>query len=194
MSECRLSCSKCGEVKPESEFYKNSSKSRGRQAWCISCENNRRLRKCHGCGQHWMPRGSKAAYCPRCYPYFRQASKLVGAAKYRAEQECLEFDLDKEWVAYKLMAGCPKTGVQFEILRKSDGISNRAPFTPSIDKIDPTKGYTKDNVQVVCWWYNAAKQRFTDSEVLTLCLLVTEKAGFKHTYHAPADHPQMPTQ
>lgn len=48
---------------------------------------------------------------------------------------------------------------------------------PSLDKIDPSGGYTKSNVQVVCWWYNASKQQFTDAEVLTLCEAVVKKAN-----------------
>lgn len=39
----------------------------------------------------------------------------------------------------------------------------------TIDKIDPTKGYTKDNCLIVCWWYNVTKQRYSDTEVLQLC-------------------------
>lgn len=26
----------------------------------------------------------------------------------------------------------------------------------SIDRVDCTKGYTKDNIRLVCWWLNAA--------------------------------------
>jgi len=36
------------------------------------------------------------------------------------------------------------------------------------DKIDPSKGYTKDNCRVVCWWYNLAKSIYSDEVVLDL--------------------------
>jgi hypothetical protein len=54
-------------------------------------------------------------------------------------------------------------------------------MSPSIDKIDPAKGYTIDNCQVVSWWYNVTKQRFTDKEVLELCKAVVNQCGYKAT-------------
>lgn len=39
-------------------------------------------------------------------------------------------------------------------------------FSVSIDRIDSNKGYTKDNVQLVCQGANYAKNKFTNSEFL----------------------------
>jgi hypothetical protein len=38
----------------------------------------------------------------------------------------------------------------------------------SIDKIDPKKGYTLENSRVVVWIYNAAKNIFTDEDVMRM--------------------------
>lgn len=42
----------------------------------------------------------------------------------------------------------------------------RGPFKPSIDRIDSTKGYTLDNIQIVCWIYNSAKGPNKHSDVI----------------------------
>ena len=70
---------------------------------------------------------------------------------------------------------CPKTGLQFNIIEKGKNYRDRHPLTPSIDKIDPMMGYTEDNIQIVCWWYNLAKSRLTDQEVLELCKAVVKQ-------------------
>lgn len=43
------------------------------------------------------------------------------------------------------------------------------PFKPSIDRIDPTKGYTKDNIRI-CWLIeNLCKNTFSEEEVIEFC-------------------------
>ena len=60
--------------------------------------------------------------------------------------------LDFEWAWAKLVEQdfrCSLTGIAF-----TWGVKD--PTTLSIDRIDPSKGYTKENVRFVCWWVNAA--------------------------------------
>jgi hypothetical protein len=39
----------------------------------------------------------------------------------------------------------------------------------SIDRIDSAKGYTKDNVQIVCYIANTMKSNMNMSELLNIC-------------------------
>lgn len=75
------------------------------------------------------------------------------------------------------MGRCPRTEAEFHREGHSNGYLDRSPFAPSLDRIDPEGGYTKDNVQVVVWFYNCAKQRFTDDEVIDLCTRIAETAA-----------------
>ena len=78
----------------------------------------------------------------------------------------LEFTITEEWISDHLKPMvCEATGVPLQY-PPLDGA--RIPFRPSIDKIDPLKGYTPENCQVVCWMYNLAKNRFTNEDVLTM--------------------------
>ena len=93
---------------------------------------------------------------------------LWSATQHRAKDRNLEFDLDIDWIKNRLIF-CEVTGIAFELrdmeVKSTTNYSNRKPLTPSIDKIDSTKGYTKDNCRVVCWWYNLAKSNWDDDTV-----------------------------
>jgi hypothetical protein len=95
------------------------------------------------------------------------SNKLMSAKK-RARKDGMSFELDNAFVTtlWNTQQGkCAKTGV--EMGRIGDKWTS-----PSLDRIDPFKGYEKDNVQWVCWRYNDAKSSMTDESFLGLCLAV----------------------
>lgn len=48
-------------------------------------------------------------------------------------------------------------------------------YKPSIDRIDSTKGYTKDNIQLVCVIANQAKSDLTHTEFLDMVKIIYDK-------------------
>lgn len=99
-----------------------------------------------------------------CYLYWN--------AKRRAKVGCLEFALTKEWIARLVEGGtCSMTGLPFS--RES----GRKPWAASLDRIDPAKGYTEENVRAVVWMYNACKAEFTDADVLVMSRALLEKTS-----------------
>lgn len=130
-------CTKCGETKLVCEFAHDRRTSDGRQAQCRSCTKQRMMR------------------------YYRETTRgrarsFYQAAKLRARNADLPFDLTIDWIDEELRRGvCEVTGVPFQL-----GLLNgemRNPFAPSLDQKEPGKGYTQDNVMVVLWGFNAAK-------------------------------------
>jgi len=98
-----------------------------------------------------------------------RAVALVGGSRRRSEKKGLEFNLTKEFIQQKLEVGvCEMSGIPLQMngvkLKHKSG-ANR-PFSPSLDRMDCTKGYTMDNVKVVCWIYNAAKGVGTHEDVI----------------------------
>ena len=89
-----------------------------------------------------------------------RANRLLHTAKRRG----LECTITQEWIRDKLEQPCPRTGWVFDL---STG-SGRNLKSPSLDQIEPGKGYTPENTQVVCWGYNAAKSTGTDADVVAL--------------------------
>lgn len=57
---------------------------------------------------------------------------------------------------------CEITGIEFYL---GEGHS---PWSPSIDRKDSAKGYVPDNIQVVCWMYNAAKGAHRHEDVMKM--------------------------
>ncbi len=165
-------CKTCNKNKPLSEFQKNGYRN-GQQRWTTSCKSCLSTPKiiCEVCKEN-ETRDSKKKACDSCYNLRRKAINLLTASQERAKNKGIENDLTLEFIIDKLKQPCPQTGLPFRLGKTGSNYSDRDIQTPSVDKIDPSKGYTKDNVQIVCWGYNVAKQRFTDKELLEFWLNV----------------------
>lgn len=101
---------------------------------------------------------------PVMTPAKRLRIKLQALHK-RARGKGLEFDLDEEWIASKLaLTHCEVTGIQFT------GAGIDTPWSLSIDRVDNTKGYTKDNCKAVVWIYNNCKRTFEADDVMRMAI------------------------
>lgn len=181
-------CTSCKQIKDISLFTPGKSR-KGTVVYSSRCKDCRAElarnsrdktaeKKCTCCGASYRVLGGgakkKLDLCSVCYPTYRTAYSLYHSCLQRSKEKEIDFDLNINEIHKELIEGsCGKTGFKFEINVKGKHYGNRSPYSPSIDKIDPNKGYTKDNVQLVCWWYNLAKARYTDEEVLKLCRAVT---------------------
>ena len=88
----------------------------------------------------------------------KKAKNLARWSKWRAKKRGLEYDLSYEWIRQKIVEGCPVTGRSFELKK-----GKIRAFGPSLDRINSSKGYTKQNTRVVCLWYNLAKSNWDNS-------------------------------
>ena len=80
-----------------------------------------------------------------------------------------EHDLKALWDAQQGL--CPYTGWQMMLPDKQARPGKpliKHPARASLDRIDSSKGYVPDNVRVVCWMYNAAKQDWSDADVMMM--------------------------
>ena len=193
MTDSKL-CKRCGKDKDISLFSTNGTSKKGTVVYAVNCKECRAevtrtarteslTKICECCGVSWRVQSGGEAkktknLCPSCYPLYRIAVNLDANARHRAKKRGLDYDIDVVFIHEKLKEGkCARTGVDFSLGYNGKSYRDRSPYTPSIDKIDPKKGYTKDNVQVVCWWYNFAKSTFSDQEVLELCKKLVNHAS-----------------
>jgi len=146
---------------------------------CPTCVKNRidSIQECKICAAPLINKGRHSGFCQTHWSIHRVITSLVSSSKYRAKLNNLEHDLDYEW-AKERVHFCEATGIKLEIRDcktiSKNNYANRNPRTPTIDKIDPKKGYTKDNCRVVCWWYNLAKSYYSDETVLELMALTVK--------------------
>lgn len=87
--------------------------------------------------------------------------RLLNQAKIRAKNKNIPFDINFEFI-YNLWLNqngtCLLTGNKFILKRgvRENELFYQHPYAPCIDKIESSKGYTKDNVRLICNHMNTA--------------------------------------
>lgn len=142
-------CPRCQQDRPESDFAKSKAKPSGFNVVCKPCARAYSL-------QHRSnPRG--------------RAKAMWETSRKRAAEKGWDFSLTAEWIEARLRAGrCEATGIELELQAQPGDAIHFRPWTPSLDRTDCAKGYTPDNVKVVCWMYNQAKGVSTHAAVLKM--------------------------
>ena len=146
-------CARCREFKCIFEFYFVKSKlSSGR-----ATTNGKRIN----------------TYCKKCQSdQYKESStelKIFNACKKRSREKELEFTLRLEDIV--IPTHCPMLGV---LLFPATGQAAHA-NSPSIDRLDPRKGYTTENTVIISHRANTIKSNATPEE-LRLIADYTERA------------------
>ena len=151
-------CTKCNEVKNYNFFPCKKYK----DLYYFSNECN----KCTYIRKISVHEGSLQKYVDNQkykenYTVAGRATMLRNRCKQRSKIYKMEYNLTKDYI-YELLEPrkCAKTGIDLII---DDSKYN--PYAPSIDRIDSNKGYTEDNIQMVCLIYNFCKNQFTEEQV-----------------------------
>jgi hypothetical protein len=87
-------------------------------------------------------------------------TRMVAAARCRAREREIEFELDS--IEITIPEKCPVLGIP---LIKNGGGWGQKDCSPSLDRIDPNKGYTKENTIVVSWRANKLKSNASLDEL-----------------------------
>lgn len=90
--------------------------------------------------------------------------KTIQRLKSRCIEQNIDFDLEIEDI--NIPEKCPVFGVEF--------IEGDVDYSASIDRIDPTKGYVKNNMQVLSNKANRMKSNATKEELLLFTKWITE--------------------
>ena len=158
-------CSKCKKLKDIDQFNKEKRAKDGHRYSCRECDKERMgkyLKKIGSYGRN--KRKIKARYRRQQNPEvdklyskkYREKNPetlLIYNARRRAKEKNLPFNLDsyRKEIAKRLKTGkCEMTGVEFSF----NGI--RKYNSPSVDRVDPEKGYVYGNIRIICWGMNCA--------------------------------------
>lgn len=96
--------------------------------------------------------------------WYRYLAQKANARKNKTVEKLTEEDLQS--LLEKQFNKCALTGIQFDLNSKWD--------KPSLDRIDPSKGYSKDNIRLVTWRVNHCKGELSDYEFVEMCMSVAE--------------------
>lgn len=139
----------------------------------VECKRKRKKVLCNKCYNHHYNTScrNKKSETLRVSKYRDDnfASHLLTRFKAKAKREKRRFNLDLNWFEKNLKRGtCPITHIKYEqpIYKGKKGTPGA--WTPSVDRIDNSKGYTKSNCRLVAWIYNLAKNHYSDEDVLLM--------------------------
>jgi hypothetical protein len=148
-------CTKCQVPKPIAEFNKDQNRKDGFYPHCKGCRKNetRKYREKYG---------KKISEYMRAYRQNNFKDILFKSMKARSRKRGIPFDLTIDDIV--IPERCPVLGIP--IFYKAG--NKRSNNTPSVDRIDNTKGYTKDNILIVSWRANDIKADATGQELKTV--------------------------
>lgn len=145
-----LRCASCKNNKPKEEFYLSKQNKRGYGSYCKVCHytksNSSPNRKTNADTYY----ARKKAANPQLFMWKQ--------AKHRAKWDYNDMEFTLEVTDIIIPEKCPYMGVSFIPLDKDFGYS--------LDRIDSSKGYTKDNVQVISYIANKMKNNATTEQLI----------------------------
>ena len=146
---------------------------------CSSCEQfsscSRPSDMQKKCYQSWYNRTQRDKQAEKLrQALYRQtsfANSMLARCKSLAQKTGLDFDLDLDWFKKNLKGmKCAASGLDFVMpVYEPNARGKRGPWTPSVDRIDNSKGYVKENCRLVVWMYNLAKSNYKENEMYKLC-------------------------
>lgn len=169
------SCTKCGGVKPLSNFYTTGKKVCGApkyNSWCKECISAKQATY-HS--RTWGPNklqytAFKRTKTVRSYLHYLRSK----AMQRRKGDEVISLDaLELLWHTQRgccAITGWPMT------MELANGVVHT---NCSIDRVDSKLGYVVGNVQLVCRAANIAKNSLTQDEFVSLCAAVLEVSNGK---------------
>jgi hypothetical protein len=182
MEETKM-CRKCGILKILPDFDKDSSHKSGYSYTCKECrrkyakeyavKNKEKIQHRAKCWRITNKESlviKKKKYAEEHRESIRDKERkrrsdnkeiyLLNSAKYRATFCGLDFNLDISDIVIPDI--CPCLGIP---ISRNIGITGPSPNSPTLDRIDNTKGYVKGNVCVISYRANKLKNDATIDEV-----------------------------
>lgn len=160
-------CTKCKVPKEEELFYKNYSQ-------CKECykqyylNNKTKINKAKNIAIRKSPELRAKEYINyRKYRIKNREKCMLNSLKARCKSNGIEFNLDITDIVIPDI--CPLLGIRIT----KEIMSRHSPYGPSVDRIEPTKGYTKGNVKVISYKANLMKNNASEEELLAFASNIT---------------------
>ena len=167
MKHIELNCSNCGK-----KFNRNIYEHRS----CIK----------KGYSNHFCSRSCACSYGNKLYPSkgsgnlipgsspdeYTQFRFFIKVARYRSKLKSRDMDIDLPFLKrlWENQGGkCALCGVPLNLPLNSDRFGTKNPYNASLDRIDNSKGYIKDNVRFIAHIASIARGEYSDQEVIHFC-------------------------
>jgi hypothetical protein len=163
-------CKKCLIEKEAEYFHKCSVNIDNLYNWCKKCKSEydaayRKTDKVLDYCNSQLYRDRKKEY--RKYRFeVSLETQIFNQAKFRAKKYNLPFDIEIKDII--IPTYCPILNIKLERKPYGEGKSFQS-SSPSLDKIEPSKGYIKGNIMVISMKANAMKSNATIDELNIFC-------------------------
>lgn len=104
-----------------------------------------------------------------------RAKKILAKCKERATKDNIEFNIDLSDI--NIPTHCPYLNIE---LTHELG-QGQLPTNSSIDRIDPTRGYVKGNIQIISRLANTMKSNATQEQLKTFATNILKEYGLEGT-------------
>ena len=102
---------------------------------------------------------------------------MLFAAKDRAKKRGIEFSIEESDIIIPDV--CPIFRIPLFFMPHGNAkVGYVDPNTPTLDRIDNSKGYVKGNVWIISWRANRLKNDATIEELETIVVALKEKMGY----------------
>lgn len=146
-SQGQKKCSKCGDIKTINDFFKRKSNRDGLEGICKKCQEKQNTK--------WEQQN----------PIKMQTMYMTCAARNRAKNKGLEFNININYVRSLVVSRCPVFDVPLEWSCCRGRKSEPLPNSPSLDRIDNSKGYIEGNVWIISHRANCVKNNASLEEI-----------------------------
>ena len=133
-------CKKCGVTYPHSHFRTKYYRKNGKAyvtGVCKICTNNRNK-------ELTTPEQRERRRILEAERRKQWDYTMFANAKQRAKRKNLDFDIDRKYIREIMTDTCPVLGVKLE-----RGVGYPQDNSPSLDRVDCTKGYVKGNLRII---------------------------------------------
>lgn len=165
-------CSKCDQYLELALFSKNRATKDGYQGYCKACsslvrDKDKASRYYQENKEYFKQKKREALSTKRDEinlkrKKFRQINlekRMLASAKERAKRKGLDFNIELSDIIIPKL--CPILGI--ELFKGETKVRKNS---PSLDRIDSTKGYIKGNIQVISNLANTMKNNATEEELI----------------------------
>lgn len=167
-------CAKCKIEKPVSDFYFVKT----REHWYSYCKECQRLKERKIKEKFFVENGITVGQHKRTKDIKGWFTPMLGSTKIRATRKNVVCDIDINFLVelYNKQKGkCAITSWEMTTI-SGEGYKDS---NISIDRIDSTRGYIKDNIRLTCRGANAFKGTWNDNQLVELCIAILNNRGYK---------------
>jgi len=162
MEQIKQRCSTCEKFKIFDDFCRSRNAKNGRHNECRLCHRERSQKKYYSDVNKSRKKKRDLVYKWRTE---NPEKLLLAHTRQRARRNDIPFNLTIDDI--KIPEFCPVLGIRLRTGQSR--INGKLPDNvPSLDRINPTKGYTKGNVAVISWRANHLKNNATEEELASI--------------------------